>query len=423
MPPLFALVDCNNFYVSCERVFQPKLNGRPVIVLSNNDGCVVARSNEAKALGIGMGVPEFQIRPLLRAHHVQVFSSNYALYGDLSQRVMETLEQFCPDLERYSIDEAFLSLSGFTSRNLLDYGQTIRRTVQKWTGIPVSIGIAETKTLTKLANRIAKRTPDTGGVFDLTACPDRDLLLSRIPVEDIWGIGSNHARTLTQHGITTALHLRQADHQWIRKHLGIVGVRLVEELNGRSCLPLEECPPPKQSITCSRTFGTSITTLSEMEEAVSVYVSRAAEKLRRGGLAATHLTIFLTTNPFKAGPQYSNAVTSKLPVATDSTPELIRAALRSIQQLYRDGYEYKKAGVLLNGLVPVNQIQADLFDRHDRIRSKRLMTALDRINDRWGDGTVRFAATGLYRAWTTQFHRRSPAYTTHWDELPLAQAR
>lgn len=423
MPPLFALVDCNNFYVSCERVFQPKLTGKPVVVLSNNDGCVVARSNEAKALGIGMGVPEFQIRPLLRAHHIQVFSSNYALYGDLSQRVMETLEQFCPDLERYSIDEAFLSLSGFTSRNLLEYSQTIRRTVQQWTGIPVSIGIAETKTLAKLANRIAKRNPDTGGVFDLTACPDRDLLLSRIPVEDVWGIGSNHARTLTCQGITTALHLRQADHRWIRKHLGIVGVRLVEELGGRSCLPLEECPSPKQSITCSRTFGTPITTLAEMEEAVSVYVSRAAEKLRREGLAATHLTIFLTTNPFKAGPHYSNALTRKLSVATDSTSELIRLVLHSLQRIYREGYEYKKAGVLLTGLVQANQIQADLFDPHDRVRSKQLMAVLDRINDRWGTGTVRYAATGLHRAWTTQFHRRSPAYTTNWDELPLVRAR
>jgi len=370
-----------------------------------------------------MGVPEFQIRSLIRTHQVQVFSSNYALYANMSQRVMETLEQFCPDLEIYSIDEAFLSLSGFTSRNLFDYGQAIRRTVQRWTGIPVSIGIAETKTLAKLANRIAKRNPDTAGVFDLTACHDRDLLLSRIPVEEVWGIGPNYARTLTQHGIATALDLRYADHQWIRKHLGIVGLRLVKELDGRSCLPLEDCPPPKQSITCSRTFGTSITTLSGMEEAVSVYISRAAEKLRRGGLAMTSLTVFLTTNPFKAGPHYSNALTKKLSVATDSTPELIRLALHCLQRLYREGYEYKKAGVLLNGLIPASQIQTDLFDLQDRIRSTRLMTALDQINDRWGAGTLRYAVTGLDQVWSTQFQRRSPAYTTNWDELPLVQAR
>lgn len=369
-----------------------------------------------------MGVPEFQIRSLIHPHRVQVFSSNYALYGDFSQRVMETLEQFCPDVERYSIDEAFLSLSGFASRNLTDYSRTIRRTVQQWTGIPVSIGIAETKTLAKLANRLAKRTPDIGGIFDLTTCPDRDQLLSRIPVEDVWGIGPSHARTLTNQGITTVLHLRHADQQWIRKHLGTVGVRLVEELGGRACLPLEDCPPPKQSITCSRSFGTPISTLTEMEEAVSMYVSRAAEKLRREGLATTNLTVFLTTNPFKTGPQYSNALTRTFSVATDSTPELIRLALHTLQRIYRDGYAYKKAGVLLTGLVSTSQVQTDLFDQHDRVRSTRLMTALDRINDRWGAGTLRYAATGLHRVWTTQFHRRSPAYTTNWDELPIAMA-
>ena len=239
MPPVFALVDCNNFYASCERVFNPKLEGKPIVVLSNNDGCVVARSNEAKAIGIGMGVPEFQIRPLLRAHKVQVFSSNYTLYGDMSQRVMESLGQFCPDVEIYSIDEAFLSLSGFTSRNLTDYGHTMRSTVKRWTGIPVSVGIAETKTLAKIANRVAKRSPDTGGVFDLLVCPDRDSLLGRIAVQDVWSIGPNHARFLEQHGITTALQLRQVDDQWIRKHMGIVGLRLVRELRGASCLDLE----------------------------------------------------------------------------------------------------------------------------------------------------------------------------------------
>jgi DNA polymerase V len=256
MRPIFALVDCNNFYASCERVFNPKLNGQPIVVLSNNDGCVVARSNEARALGIGMGVPEFQIRPLLRAHHVQVFSSNYTLYGDMSQRVMETLEEFCPDLEVYSIDEAFLSLVGFDRQNLSNYGREIRRTVKQWTGIPVSVGIAETKTLAKIANRVAKRTPDTGGVFDLLACRDRDALLGRVAVEDVWGIGLNHARLLKPHGITSAQQLAGADDRWIRKRMGIVGLRLVTELRGVSCLDLEQCPASKQSLTCSRAFGT-----------------------------------------------------------------------------------------------------------------------------------------------------------------------
>jgi len=422
MPPIFALVDCNNFYASCERVFNPMLEGKPIVVLSNNDGCVVARSNEAKALGIGMGVPEFQIRPLLRAHRVQVFSSNYRLYGDLSQRVMETLEQFCPDLEIYSIDEAFLSLSGFTSRNLTDYGRTIRTTVKRWTGIPVSVGIAETKTLAKIANRVAKRTPDMGGVFDLLACPDRETLLGRVAVEDVWGIGPTYARLLNQHCITTALQLRQADDQWIRKHLGIVGVRLVYELRGRSCLDLEACPPPKQGITCSRAFGKPIATLSEMEEAVSSYVARAAEKLRGEGLAATVLTVFLMTNEFKDEPQYRNSVTCSLSVGTDTTSELIRAALRGFRTIYRDGYRYKKAGVMFTALVPASQVQPDLFDRQDRPRSKRLMAALDAVNDRWGAGMLEYAASGLTKPWKTQFHRRSPAYTTDWNSLPVVTA-
>ncbi len=421
MPPVFALVDCNNFYASCERVFNPMLEGKPLVVLSNNDGCVVARSNEAKALSIGMGVPEFQIRPVLRAHRVQVFSSNYTLYGDMSQRVMETLEQFSPDLEVYSIDEAFLSLVGFERRNLTEYGRQIRRTVNQWTGIPVSVGIAETKTLAKIANRIAKRTPDTGGVSNLLACPDREAVLGRVAVEDIWGIGPNSARLLKQHGIITALQLRHADDQWIRKHLGIVGLRLVYELRGRSCLDLEECPQPKQGITCSRAFGKPIATLSEMEEAVSSYVARAAEKLRGEGLAATVLTVFLMTNEFKDEPQYRNSVTCSLAVGTDTTSELIRAALRGLHTIYRDGYRYKKAGVMCTALVPASQVQPDLFDRQDRPRSKRLMAALDAVNDRWGSGTLEYAASGLTKAWKTQFHRRSPAYTTDWNALPLVQ--
>jgi DNA polymerase V len=369
-----------------------------------------------------MGVPEFQIRPVLRAHRVQVFSSNYRLYGDLSQRVMETLEQFSPNIEIYSIDEAFLSLMGFERRDLTEYGRQIRRTVKQWTGIPVSVGIAETKTLAKIANRVAKRTPDVGGVYDLRACPDREVLLGRIAVEDVWGIGPTYARLLKQHDIATALQLRQADVQWIRTHMGVVGMRLVAELRGHSCLDLEACPAPKQGITCSRAFGRSVSTLAEMEEAVSSYVSRAAEKLRGEGLAATVLTVFLMTNEFTDEPQYRNSVTCSLSVGTDTTSELIRAALRGLRTIYRDGYRYKKAGVMFTALVPASQVQPDLFDRQDRPRSKRLMAALDAVNDRWGAGTLEYAASGLTKAWKTQFHRRSPAYTTDWNALPVAHA-
>ncbi len=417
-PPVFALVDCNNFYASCERVFNPRLNGQPVIVLSNNDGCVVARSNEAKALGIGMGVPEFMVREIIRAHQVQVFSSNYALYGDMSQRVMETLGQFCPDLEIYSIDEAFLSLSGFRSKNFAEYAATIRATVKRWTGLPVSIGIAETKTLAKIAGDVAKKTP--GGVFDLLACPDREFLLDKTAVSDVWGIGRAHTKFLNPHGIKTALQLRQADDQFIRKHMGIVGLRLVMELRGLSCLELEQCPPPKKGISCARSFGKAVTQLYEMEQAVSSYVTRAAEKLRAEKLAVTNLTVFMHTNQFKDDPQYSNSLTVKLSVATDTTHELITAALQAIRKIWREGFAYKKAGVMFVGLVPANQVQADFFDGKDRTRSKKLMAALDSINERFGSGTLQYASSGISKEWKATFNRRSPAFTTSWDELPVA---
>jgi len=420
--PLFALVDCNNFYASCERVFSPKLAGKPVIVLGNNDGIVVARSNEAKALGIPMGVPAFKFQPLIRRHDVQVFSSNYALYGDMSQRVMETLSQFSPDIEVYSIDEAFLSLTGFVHQNLTDYGHKIRATVKQWTGLPVSVGIAETKTLAKIANHHAKRSTKSAGVFNLTTWPDRDSLLAKVPIEDVWGIGPAHARRLNRYGITTAIDLRNADDQWIRKQMGVVGLRTVQELRGLSCLPLEQCPPPKQGITCSRSFGRPVTTLAEMREAVAAYTARAAEKLRGDQLAASALTVFLTTNPFKDEPQYSNALTLRLPVATDATPELLRVALKGVVAIYREDFRYKKAGVMLLGLVPVGQVQANLFDHADRERSKRLMRAVDSLNARDGAGTVRFAASGLIQQWRTQFARRSPAFTTNWRDLPVARA-
>jgi len=420
---IFALVDCNNFYASCERVFDPRLEGKPVVVLSNNDGIVVARSNEAKALGIGMGVPEFQIRHLIRRHDVQVFSSNYTLYGDMSRRVMEALSQFAPDIEIYSIDEAFLSLAGFTTRNLTEYGRMIRTTVKRWTGIPVSVGIAGTKTLAKVAARVAKRTQDAAGVFDLTVCQDRGALLAGIPVEDVWGVGPAFARFLTRHGITTALALRDADEQWIGQHMGVVGRRLVLELRGVSCLALDDCPPPKQGITVSRSFGRPVTSLPEMQEAVAAYTARAAEKLRGERLAVNVLTVFLTTNTFKTDePQYSNTVTIKLPVATDSTPDLLHYALPGVERIFREGYRYKKAGVMLTALVPASQVQGHLFDQQDRERSGRLMRALDRLNDRMGAGTLRYAAEGFIKRWRARFERRSPAYTTNWRELPVAKA-
>ncbi len=422
MSPIFALADCNNFYASCERVFNPRLIGKPVIVLSNNDGCVVARSNEAKALGIAMGIPEFQIRTLIRRHQVEVFSSNYALYGDMSQRVMETLGQFCPEIEVYSIDEAFMDLSGFVQRNLAEYGQTIRATVRRWTGIPVSVGIAETKTLAKVANHVAKRSGVSAGVFDLTTAPNREDILRGFPVEEVWGVGPRTAQILKAQGIGTAYQLREADEPWIRKRFGVVGLRTVRELRGLSCLSLEDCPPPKQGITVSRSFGRPVETLAEMREAVATYLTRAAEKLRQEGLAVSVLTVFLQTNQFKDEPQYHNACTLTLPVATSVTSELLHTALRGITTIYRGGFRYKKAGVMLTGLMPASQVQTDLFDSQNRARSQSLMRAVDRLNDRMGEGTVQYGAVGLSPRWKAKFARRSPAYTTRWEEVVQAKA-
>jgi DNA polymerase V len=421
MTTLFALIDCNNFYVSCERVFQPALSGRPVVVLSNNDGCVIARSEEAKALGIPMGLPAFQLADRLQEQPIDVFSSNYALYGDMSARVMTTLAQWTPDVEVYSIDEAFLHLSALPSAALMTYGQTMRTTIQQWTGIPVSIGIGPTKTLAKLANRLAKRSSEAQGVVTLTSPPEVEATLSQARIEDIWGIGPGYTRRLKAHDIRTALQLRNVHDRWVRQQLGIVGLRIVWELRGISCLPLELCPPPKQSLMVSCSFGRPITALVEIREAVATYMTRAAEKLRKAQRAASVLTVFLTTNRFTDEPQYSNSVTIALPVATQDTAELIRYALRGIEQLFREGYRYQKAGVIVTSLVPAHQVQTHLFDQHDRKRSQRLMAALDAINTQWGYGTIRYAAVGLRPQWITRCGHRSPRYTTRWEELVVVR--
>lgn len=431
---LFALVDCNNFYVSCERAFNPRLEGRPVVVLSNNDGCVVARSEEAKKLGIPAGIAAFQIEHLIRKGEVAAFSSNYALYGDLSRRVMETLERFTPKMEVYSIDEAFLDLSGLQaplrvkesgvpdgclhpSGCLTAYGREIRATVGKWTGLPVSVGIGETKVIAKIAQRIAKKSPESGGVLNLAGSPFLDGALAQTAVEDVWGIGRSYTKFLGKHGIASALDFRACELSWVKKHLGIVGVRMVQELRGVSCLGVELVPPAKKAITVSRSFGRLVTTIGGMCEAISCYTIRAAEKLRRGRLAAGAMMVFLMTNRFRDEPQYSNSATIELPVPTDATDEFIAYALRCLRGIYRTGYRFYKAGVILADLVPGDQIQTDLFDTRDRGRSSTLMRVLDTVNSRMGSGTLTFAAAGIDRSWKTRFNRRSPRYTTRWEEL------
>jgi DNA polymerase V len=421
MNVLFGLIDCNNFYVSCERLFQPTLLGKPVVVLSNNDGCVIARSDEAKALGIPMGLPAFKLAALVKEHPIEVYSSNYTLYGDLSARVMTTLTEWTPEVEVYSIDEAFLKFATLPLDALTAYGQTMRATIHQWTGIPVSIGIASTKTLAKLANRLAKRSPEAQGVVALTSPSEIEAVLACTPIEDIWGIGPGYTRRLHAREIRTALQLRDVNDRWIRQELGIVGLRLVWELRSISCLPLELCPPPKQSLMVSRSFGRPITTLSEMREAVATYMTRAAEKLRRHHVAAGVLTVFLMTSRFTEEPQYSNCVTMPLPVAIQDTAELIGHALRGVEQIFREGYRYQKAGVILTALVPAHQVQTHLFDSHDRERSQKLMAVIDMINAEWGSGTIRYAAMGLRPAWIMRCARRSPRYTTRWEELAVVR--
>jgi len=419
MPPAFAIVDCNNFYVSCERVFNPRLAGKPVVVLSNNDGCVVARSNEAKALGIKMGVPVFQISSLIKTHKVQVFSSNYALYADMSQRIMNTLSRFTPDIEIYSIDEAFLDLSQFKQYDLTDYGHKIRSSIKQWTGIPVSIGIAETKTLAKIANKIAKKSVKAEGVLNLTASPYLNRALEITDVGDVWGIGHSYSSFLEKHGIHNALQLRDADDKFIKKKMGITGVRLLQELRGVSCYALEQFPSPKKGITVSRTFKNSIESLDDLKEAVAAYVSLGAEKLRKEHSVAGVLMVFLMTNRFRKENYYINIKTIKLPVATIDTSELIHYAHEGLKAVYRKGYLYKKAGVMFKHLYPENQIQADLFNYIDFKRSKKLMQTLDNVNKKMGSDTLKYAATGLTnnQKWKTVFKRRSPSYTTNWNQL------
>jgi DNA polymerase V len=413
---VLACVDCNNFYVSCERVFNPKLARAPVVVLSNNDGCVISRSEEAKALGVPMGAPFFSVRSLCEAQGIAVFSSNYALYGDMSRRVMETLERFTPEIDLYSIDEAFLDLSQLTDDALVETGREMRATVLRWTGVPVSVGVAPTKTLAKLGATIAKRSPKSRGVVNLTNARHAEYALARTPVRDVWNIGRHLAKRLTTAGIDTALQLRDADERALSRRMSVGVGRTIFELRGVSCLPLAVCKPTRKSVVCSRSFGRSVETRAELCESVAFYVSRAAEKLRRDKLAATVLVVFVSTGRFGED-QYSNSAVLSLPVPTNFTPELIRYARRGVGRIYREGLRYKKAGVMLFGLARASNSQGGLFDKVDRGRADRLMQMLDQVNARMGAETLRYAAAGLRRDWRMLCERRSPCYTTRWDEL------
>ena len=420
MSTRFALVDCNNFYASCERVFNPLLIGRPVVVLSNNDGCVIARSEEAKLLGIEMGAPAFKNDEKFRRHGVHVLSSNYALYGDMSARVMSTLRQMVASMEVYSIDEAFL---GFEPWQGEDFGRELRARVRQWTGIPVSVGIASTKVLAKLANRIAKKTPSLHGVFDLTAASDPETVLARVACGDIWGIGRRLAARLASGGIQTALDLKRADGAWVRRELGVVGERIVRELNGISCLELEEAPEPQKGIATARSFGEPIQALEGLEEALATYTARAAEKLRSGGQLAGRLQVHLETSPFRPDqPQHYPFAQTNLPEPTSHTPTLIAAAAALLRKIYRPGHQYRKVGVFLTELSAEASAQLTLFGANPSSPANRLDSLVDSINRQYGTNTVRYGSMGFGQQWRMRQERKSRGFTTRWGELLVAKA-
>lgn len=419
----YALVDGNNFYVSCERVFNPRLEGIPVVVLSNNDGCAVARSDEAKALGIKMGAPWFQIRDLMEAHGAIALSSNYTLYADMSRRMMSVIGAFSPEQEVYSIDESFLRFTGFTHWDLTQVGTRIRQTVRQWTGIPVGVGIGPTKTLAKLANHLAKKHPDfkAVGVCNLQDLPPWQQIryFTEVDVGEVWGVGHRLAPKLREMGIQSVLDLKMAEPNQIQKQFSVVLARTVRELNGIHCLPLEESPPPKKQIVSSRSFGHPVTRLQDLLEAVSSHAARAGEKLRGEGQAAGAIQVFMGTNPFIPNePQYHPGATIPFTTPVSDSSRLIQAARIGMKRIYRQGYRYKKAGVMLMELGSAQVQQGDLFAHQETETRSRLLAVVDEANRTLGRGTLRFAAEGIGQPWKMKRDRMTPAYTSDWAELP-----
>lgn len=413
---VFALVDCNCFYVSCERVFNPGLKNRPTVVLSNNDGCVISASREAKKLGFTIGTPIFKYRFLVALYDIRVFSSNFALYGDMSQRVMNVLSQFTPNLEIYSIDEAFMSLTGIEG-DLEQYAKDIKDKIYQYTGIPVSIGIGRTKTLAKAANVLAKKNDKYGGVLDLSQGCDIDCYLKELDVGDIWGVGRQYSKFLKKKRINTAYDLKKVSEKWVRDNLTIAGYNTLQELKGRPCVSLEEVEAQRKTILYSRSFGKPITKLNDLEESVATFVAGAAEKLRLRKLVASHILVFIATSHFGNSEQYHNSINLRLPVASSYTPDLIKYAQRNLKKIYKAGYSYKKAGVIMMGLVPENRIQGSLFNPMLSNKKRRLIETVDRVNRKLGRGVVRYAAEGINRPWVMKQLRKSKCFTTRWEDL------
>lgn len=424
---VFALVDANNFYASCEKLFDPRLAGVPVVVLSNNDGCVVARSAESKALGVKMGVPWFKLREEAQRAGIVALSSNYALYADISDRITETLRGFSPDVEVYSIDESFLDVSGFLHLGLDAYGQAIRGRVAEWVGMAVCVGFGPSKTLAKLANHCAKKgLSGSDGVCDLTALDGRalDALFARIPVGEVWGVGRRIEAGLAGMGIESVLDLRNADAETIRSRFSVVLERTVRELRGVPCLALDEMAQDKRQIMVSRSFGNRVRNLADLADAVATHATRAAEKLRAQGSLAGGVVVEIRTSPFsEREPHYHRSVTVPLPEATADTRTLVRWAIRGLKSIFRPGYSYAKAGVMLSEIRPRTAAQGDLFSAGGSFRSEALMATMDAVNARWGRGSLRTAAVRSdHAAWEMARGSLSPGYTTDWNGLPVVKA-
>ncbi len=408
---MFALVDCNNFYASCERVFNPSLRNIPIVVLSNNDGCVIARSNEAKKLGIKMGIPAFQIEDEIKRHGIAVFSSNYTLYGDMSARVMGILSRYTPNMEVYSIDEAFLDLSGFN--NLQEYGQEIVSTTTRGTGIPLSMGVAPTKTLAKVANKFAKKYKAYKNVCVIDSEQKRIKALQLTDIADVWGIGRQHARRLHRMKVFTAYDFTQLNRAWVRKYMTVVGERMWLELQGQPCIELELIPPDKKQICTSRAFGNTISGIEGLKEAIATYAALCAQKLRVQKSCAVSIMVFIHTNNFREDlPQYCRNIVMDMIVPTNSTMEITKSAIEGLKLIYRPGYQFKKAGVIVTEIVPDSAIQANIFDTVDREKHQRVMQVMDKLNLGFNRNILNLAVSGTERKWKLRREHLSPNYTT-----------
>ena len=420
---MFALIDCNNFYASCERVFRPELVEKPIVVLSNNDGAVIARSNEAKALGVPMGAIAFEYESFFLKNNIYVFSANFALYGDMSSRVMNLLKEYSPDIEIYSIDEAFLKLRGFDYIDLVTYGLDMQRRVSKWTGIPISVGIAPTKALSKVANRIAKKYPErTGGSYVMDTDEKRLKALKWLQVEDIWGIGRQHATKLKSYGVRSAFDFTQLNDAWVRRNMSVVELRLKHDLSGTSILDLEKVKPRK-NIATTRSFERNLVHFSDIQERITTFSVACAEKLRRQNDCCTALLVFLRTNSHRQElDQYNNSTVVKLPFATNSSIELVKFATEGLQRIFRQGYQYKKAGVVIMDFKPENEIQLNLFENSNP-KHTQLMKTMDVINHCYGQQKIRLASQDQKRVWKMKQERLSPRYTTRLQDIIIVNAR